>query len=130
MLRQTISLQIFKRLFSLYFTWSILEYLDLFDVESFFTLVSSLKTTDIILDRIHNKNLITKIRRKTLNKLLKHYFTKNSFTLNGIMYEKINDVSMESFFRTLANIIMTELKVGLLTNFSNIVLKLYIRYVS
>ena len=120
MLRQTISLQIFKRLFSLYFTWSILEYLDLFDVESFFTLVSSLKTTDTILDRIHNKNLITKIRRKTLNKLLKHYFTKNSFTLNGIMYEKINDVSMESFFRTLANIIMAELKVGLLTNFSNI----------
>ena len=120
MLRQTISLQIFKRLFSLYFTWSILEYLDLFDVESFFTLVSSLKTTDIILDRIHNKNLITKIRRKTLNKLLKHYFTKNSFTLNDIMYEKINDVSMESFFRTLANIIMAELKVGLLTNFSNI----------
>ena len=46
------------------------------------------------------------------------------------MYEKINDVSMESFFRTLANIIMAELKVGLLTNFSNIVLKLYIRYVS
>lgn len=70
-------------------------------------------------DSIYSRNLITtKIKKRTLKKLLKYCFTKNVFTLNDIIYEQMGGVSMGScLWPLLANIIMTELESSIVGNF-------------
>ena len=68
--------------------------------------------TYIILDRIYKENaLATKLKRRTLKKLIVDTCTKTAFSANGQIYEQIDGVSMgSSLGPVLANIIMTELE--------------------
>ena len=80
-----------------------------FDVTSLFTNVPLNKIVDIVLNRIYNENLIeTKLKRRTLKKLLLDACKKTAFSFNNIIYEQIDGVSMgSSLGPTLANIIIT-----------------------
>ena len=105
----------------------------LFDIESLFTSIPLRRTINIIIDRTYNQNLlITYIKKRTLQKLLKDCSTKNAFTFNNVIYEQMDCVSMESCVRlTLANIIMTELEVKVGESlFKDGLLKFFIRYVN
>ena len=83
-----------------------------FDVESLFTNVPLVKTIDIILNRVYEQNLIeTKLKRRTLKKLLSDTCKKTTFSFNQQLYEQCDGVSMGlSLGLVLANIIMTELE--------------------
>ena len=83
-----------------------------FDVKSLFTNVPLSKTLDVILDRVYNQRLVTtKLKKRTLKKLILDTCTKTVFLANGKILEQIDGVSMgASMGPVLANIIMTELE--------------------
>ena len=70
------------------------------------------KTVNIILERIYKEMLVnTKLRKDTLENLIKACCTKTAFSFNGIILKQKDRVSMgSSLGPVLANIIMTELK--------------------
>ena len=88
-----------------------------FDVTSLFTNIPLKKTVNIILKRIHKKNVIsTTLKKRTLKKLILDSCTKTIFSSNVKLYKQIDGVSMGSpLGPTLANIIRTE--------FENIIIK-------
>ena len=103
-----------------------------FDVKSLFTNVPLKKTIDVILDRVYNQRLInTKLKKRTLKKLILDTCNKTAFLANGIIYEQIDGVSMgASLGPVLANIIMTELERAVVDDLVNDgTLKFYARYV-
>ena len=103
-----------------------------FDVTSLFTNVPLNKTINVALDRIYDEKLIkTKLKRRTLKKLLLDACTKTAFSFNNVIYEQIDGVSMgSSLGPTLANLIMTELeKVVVDKLIQSGIVKFYIRYV-
>ena len=81
-----------------------------FDVKSLFTNVPLQKTIQVILDRVYNKKLIqTKLKKRTLKKLILDTCSKTAFLCNNVVHEQIDGVSMgASLGPVLANIIMTE----------------------
>ena len=83
-----------------------------FDVKSLFTNVPLKKTIDVILDRVYNQRLInTKLKKRTLKKLILDTCNKTAFLANGIIYEQIDGVSMDaSWGLVLSIIIMTEIE--------------------
>ena len=86
----------------------------------------------IILDRIYTNNEIqTKIKKRTLKKLILDSCQKTTFSFNSVLCEQIEGVSMgASLGPVLANIILTELeKVIVKPLIETGVLKFYIRYV-
>ena len=59
-----------------------------FDVKSLFTNVPLSKTLDVILDRVYNQRLITtKLKKRTLKKLILDTCTKTVFLANGKILE-------------------------------------------
>ena len=61
-----------------------------FDVKSLFTNVPLKKTLDVILDRVYNQQLITtKLKKRTLKKLILDTCTKTAFLANGKIHEQI-----------------------------------------
>ena len=89
-----------------------------FDVKSLFTNVPLNKTIDVILDRVYTKKLITtKLKKRTLKKLITDTCQKTAFLCNNVIYEQKDGVSMgASLGPVLANIIMTELEHGVVDN--------------
>ena len=83
-----------------------------FDVKSLFTNVPLAKTIDIILNRVYDQKLIeTKLKRRSLKKLISDVCKKTTFSFNNQLYEQLDGVSMgSSLGPVLANIIMTELE--------------------
>ena len=103
-----------------------------FDVESLFTSIPLSKTINIILDRIYNKKpLKTNIEKRTMKKFLTDCCTKNTFSFNNTIYEKIDGISIGLCLGLLlANIIMTELETVIVDKlFAANLLKFYICYV-
>ena len=103
----------------------------LVDIESLFTSIPLSRTINVITDRAYNQNLlITNIKKRILQKLLKDYYSKNALTFNNVTFEQIDSVSMGSCVGpTLANIIMTGLEVRVGDSlFKHGLLKFYIRY--
>lgn len=103
-----------------------------FDVTSLFTNVPLEKTINIVLDRIYDQNLVqTKLKKRTLKKLLLEACKKTAFTFNNVLYEQSDGVSMgSSLGPTLANVIMTELEKALVNRMiSSDIAMFYIRYV-
>ena len=82
----------------------------LLDVVSLFTKVPLWKTVNIILDRVYNQKLIkTTLSKKVRKKLILDICQKTAFTLNDIIFEQKDGVSMgASLGLALANIIMME----------------------
>ena len=82
-----------------------------FDVKSLFTNVPLAKTIDIILNRVYDQKLIeTKLKRRSLKKLISDVCKKTKFSFNNQLYEQLDGVSMgSSLGPVLDNIIMTEL---------------------
>ena len=90
------------------------------------------KTVDIIIDRVYNKSLIeTKLRKRSLKKLILDSCRKTTFSFNSVLYEQIDGVSMGACLGpVLANIILTELeKVIVQPLIESGLLKFYVRYV-
>ena len=81
-----------------------------FDVTSLFTNVPLTKTINVILDRIYNHKLLeTRLKKRTLKKLILDTCQKTIFSANGQLYQQIDGVSMGACLGpVLANIIMTE----------------------
>ena len=103
-----------------------------FDVKSLFTNVPLQKTIQVILDRVYNKKLIqTKLKKRTLKKLILDTCSKTAFLCNGVVHEQIDGVSMgASLGPVLANIIMTELERSVVDQMiQDGTLKFYVRYV-
>ena len=103
-----------------------------FDVKSLFTNVPLRKTVNVILDRVYNQKLITtKLKKRTLKKLIIDTCSKTAFSCNNILYEQIDGVSMGACLGpVLANIIMTELeKVVVDRMIDSGLIKFYARYV-
>ena len=103
-----------------------------FDVKSLFTNVPLKKTIDVILDRVYNKKLITtKLKKRTLKKLIMDTCNKTAFMCNNVIYEQKDGVSMgASLGPVLANIIMTELERVVVDKLiQNGTIKFYARYV-
>ena len=102
-----------------------------FDVESLFTNVPLAKTTNIILNRVYDQNLIeTKLKRRTLKKLIPDTCKKTTFSFNNQLYEQCDGVSSSSLGPVLANIIMTELENVIVRNLlANGTVAFYARYV-
>ena len=102
------------------------------DVVSLFTNVSLRKIVNIVLDRVYNQKLIkTTLSKSVLKKLILDTCQKTAFTLNGIIYEQKDDVSMGALLRpVLANIIMMECEKVIVGNLvKEGTIKFYIRYV-
>ena len=91
-----------------------------FAVESLFTNIPLAKTINIILNRVYHQNLIeTKLKRRTLKKLISDTCKKTTFSFNNQLYEQCDGVSMgSSLGPVLANIIMTELENVIVKSFS------------
>ena len=103
-----------------------------FDVVSLFTNVPLKRTINIIVDRIYKEKLIeTKLRKRTLKKLILDCCTKTTFSFNEKLYDQIDGVCMGSALGpVLANIIMTELEKLILPKLiESGIIKFYIRYV-
>ena len=103
-----------------------------FDVESLFTNVPLAKTINIILNRVCDQNLIeTKLKRRTLKKLISGTCKKTTFSFNNQLYEQCDGVSMgSSLGPVLANIIMTELENVIVRNLlADGTVAFYARYV-
>ena len=83
-----------------------------FDVTSLFTNVALHRTVNIILDRVHNENLVnTNLRKRILKKLIKDTCSKTVFMANKKLYHQIDGISMgSSLGPLLVNITMTELE--------------------
>ena len=97
-----------------------------------FTNVPLRKTVNVILDRVYNQKLITtKLKKRTLKKLIIDTCSKTAFSCNNILYEQIDGVSMGACLGpVLANIIMTELeKVVVDKMIDSGLIKFYARYV-
>ena len=102
------------------------------DVVSLFTNVSLRKIVNIVLDRVYNQKLIkTTLSRSVLKKLILDTCQKTAFTLNGIIYEQKDGVSMGALLGpVLANIIMMECEKVIVGNLvKEGTIKFYIRYV-
>ena len=86
-----------------------------FDVQSLFTNVPVIKTINIILDRVYNKELInTNLQKRTMKKLLLDSRTKTAFSFDNVLYEQCDVVSMgSSLGPVLANITLTEFENGI-----------------
>ena len=82
------------------------------DVVSLFTNVPLKKTIEVVLKRVYEqKQVDTKLKKRTLKKLIMDTCTLTAFSFNGKMYEQVDGVSMgASLGPVLANIIMTELE--------------------
>ncbi|XP_066924964.1 uncharacterized protein [Clytia hemisphaerica] len=103
-----------------------------FDVVSLFTNDPLKKTIDIILTRVYDKKLIdTKLKKRTLKKLLNDACKKTAFTFNDKLFEQIDGVSMgSSLGPVLANIIMTEFEKDVIDDLiKNDFVKHYMRFV-
>ena len=103
-----------------------------FDVVSLFTNVPLKRTINIIVDRIYKEKLIeTKLRKRTLKKLILDCCTKTTFSFNEKLYDQIDGVCMGSALGpVLANIIMTELEKLILSKLiESGIIKFYIRCV-
>ena len=103
-----------------------------FDVVSLFTNVPLKRTINVIVDRIFkDKAIDTKLRKRTLKKLILDCCTKTTFSFNDKLYDQIDGVCMgSSHGPVLANIIMTELeKLVLPKLIDDDIIKFYIRYV-
>ena len=83
-----------------------------FDVVSLFTNALLKKTIEIILKRVYNDQLVqTKLKKRTLKKLLLDACQKTAFSFNGKIYKQTDGVSMgSSLGPVLANIIMTQME--------------------
>jgi predicted transcriptional regulator len=103
-----------------------------FDVKSLFPNILLHKTVQIVLKKIYDKNIITtRLKKRTLKKLLLDACTKTQFFANGDLYKQIDGVSMGSpLSPTLANIIMIALEDEIIKDlFENETIKFKIRYV-
>ena len=103
-----------------------------FDVKSLFTNVPLNKTIEVILDRVYNKKLIsTNLKKRTLKKLIMDTCSKTAFLCDNVIYEQKDGVSMgASLGPVLANIIMTELELGVVDSLiANGRIRFYARYV-
>ena len=103
-----------------------------FDVVSLFTNVPLRRTINVILERIYKDKVIeTKLKKRTLKKLILDCCTKTTFSFNEKLYDQIDGVCMgSSLGPILANIIMTEMEKKVLpTLFEKGIIKHYIRYV-
>ena len=103
-----------------------------FDVQSLFTNVPLAKTINIILNRVYDQNLMeTKLKRRTLKKLISDTSKKTTFSFNNQLYEQCDGVSMgSSLGPVLANIIMTELEIVIVRNLiADGTVAFYARYV-
>ena len=89
-----------------------------FDVESLFTNVPLKRTVNIILNRIFTDKLLdTKLRKRTLNKLILDCCNKTTFLFDYQIYEQTDGVSMgSSLAPILANIILTEFEENIVSN--------------
>ena len=66
-----------------------------FDAQLLFTNVPVKKRINIILDRVYNKKLTkTNLKERTMNNLLLDSYTKTSFSLDNVLYEQSDGVSM------------------------------------
>ena len=103
-----------------------------FDVVSLFTNVPLKKTIEIILKRVYNDQLVqTKLKKRTLKKLLLDACQKTAFSFNGKIYKQTDSVSMgSSLGPVLANIIMTQMESEIVKPLETKgVIKHYMRYV-
>ena len=103
-----------------------------FDVESLFTNVPIKRTMDIILKRIYiDKFISTKLKKRSMKKLLLDTCTKTAFTFNGVIYEQKDGVCMgSSLGPLLANVIMTDHEEKVIKPLINDnTIKFYARYV-
>ena len=103
-----------------------------FDVKSLFTNVPLNKTIKVILDRVYSQKLIsTKLKKRTLKKLILDTCSKTAFMFDDTIYEQKDGVSMgASLGPVLANIIMTELELKVVDRLiQNGQIKFYARYV-
>ena len=83
-----------------------------FDVKSLFTNVPLAKTIGIILNRVYDQKLIeTKLKRRSLKKLISNVCKKTTFSFNNQSYEQLDGVSMgSSLGSVLANISVKKLE--------------------
>ncbi len=103
-----------------------------FDVKSLFTNIPLKKVIKIILKRVYDdKEITTKLKPRTLKKLLKDCCMKTPFSFNNELYHQIDGVSMGSpLGPTLANILMTALEDDIIRPLiTSDTLKFYVRYV-
>ena len=103
-----------------------------FDVVSLFTNVSLKKTIEIILKRVYNDQLVqTKLKKRTLKKLILDACQKTHFSFNGKIYKQTDGVSMgSSLGPVLANIIMRQMESEVVKTLETKgVIKQYMRYV-
>ena len=104
----------------------------LFDVVSLFTKVPLKKTIEIILKRVYNDQLVqTKLKKRTLKKLLLDACQKTAFSFNSKIYKQTDGVSMGSLLGpVLVNIIMTQIESEIVKPLETKgVIKHYMRYV-
>ena len=103
-----------------------------FEVKSLFTNVPLAKTIDIIPNRVYDQQLIeTKLKRRSLKKLISDVCKKATFSFKNQLYEQLDGVSMgSSLGPVLANIIMAELENVLIKDLFDIgTVAFYGRYV-
>ena len=101
-----------------------------FDVESLFTNVILQRTINI--DRVFNSKLIaTRLKERTLKKLIKDSCSKTVFSASNRLYQQIDGVSMGSpTGPLLANIIINEIGKTIIKKFiDEKILLFYWRYV-
>ena len=94
--------------------------------------IMHMKVIKIILKRVYDdKQILTNLKPRTLEKLIKNCCTKTPFSFNGVLYHQIDGVSMGSpLGPTLANILMTELEDDIIRPLITLnKLKFYVRYV-
>ena len=99
---------------------------------SLFTNVLLSKTISVIIEKVYKDNIINaKIKKNTLQKLIKDCCTKTVFYFNNVIYKQRDGVSMgSSLGPILANVIMTKLEKKILQPLiESGKLKFYIRYV-
>ena len=102
-----------------------------FNVQSLFTNMPVKKTINIILDRVYDKKIInTKLKKRTMKKLLLDSCTKTAFSFDNLLYEQCDGVSMgSSLGPVLTNVILTEFEnVIVKPLIETSVLKFYCRY--
>ena len=101
-----------------------------FDVVSLFTKVPLDFTIDLILNKIYDeRQIVTKISRQQMKKLLLICTKEMHFSFNGKMYQQIDGVAMGSpLGPVIANIFMSELEQTLVPTLSDDV-SLWTRYV-
>ena len=90
------------------------------------------KTVNIILDRVYDQKLIkTTLLKKVLKKLILDTCQKTAFTINNIIHERKDGLSMGALLGpVLANIIMTECEKVIVANLvKEGTRKFYVRYV-